>query len=55
MPVGIRKRRAGEGGKAYKIVKLVGGRPAGSVEGQSDTRTAASASARVRNAATEGK
>lgn len=54
MPVGIRKRRPGEGGKAYKIVKLVGGRPTGSVEGESGTRTAAAASARIRNQATEG-
>ncbi len=54
MPVGVRKRRAGEGGKAYKIVKLVGGRPSGSVEGESGTQFAAKASARIRNAATEG-
>lgn len=49
MPVGVRRRRPGEGGKPFKIVALVGGRAVGSVEGQSDTRRDAEASARIRN------
>ena len=47
MPVKVRARRKGESGKLWKIVNA----STGSVEGQSDTRAKAEASARARNAA----
>lgn len=46
MPVHVRKRRKGEGGKIWKIVTATGG-----VEGESDRRKDAEASARIRNRA----
>ncbi len=46
MPVRVRKRRKGEGGKLYKIVDV----GSGDVKGESDTLIKAGASARVRNA-----
>ena len=45
MPVKVRKKRASESGKAYKIVEA----STGEVKGQSATKSAAEASARVRN------
>lgn len=54
MPVGVRRRREGEGGKPWKIVKLVNGRPTGAVEGQSDTRRDAEISASIINRAERG-
>ena len=47
MPVKVRKKRASETGKAYKIVEA----STGTVKGQSATKSAADASARVRNQA----
>lgn len=46
MPVIVRAKRGNEAGKPWKIVERAGGR----VVGQSDTKGAASASARIRNA-----
>ena len=50
MPVHIRKKRRGEGGKLWKIVNVAGG-----VEGESDRRMDAEASARIRNRAHKKK
>lgn len=47
MPVAVRKKRASEGGKAYKIVEA----RTGEVKGESDTMRDAEATARIRNAA----
>ncbi len=47
MPVSVRKRRKGEGGKAYKIVEKYSGGTR--IVGQSTTKLKAQASARVRN------
>jgi hypothetical protein len=47
MPVSVRKRRKGEGGKLYKIVETA----TGTVKGESASRQDAAASARIRNAA----
>ena len=51
MPVRTRKKFASEGGKRYKIVEV----GTGKVEGQSDTKRGAEASARARNAADREK
>lgn len=51
MPVRVRRRRKGEGGKPYKIVEA----GSGALKGQSDTRAKAEASARVRNRADREK
>ena len=45
MPVIVRAKRATERGKPWKIVEKAGGR----VVGESDTKGAAAASARIRN------
>lgn len=50
MPATVRKRRKGEGGKPWKIIG-----PTGRVEGESDTRADAEASARIRTQAHEKK
>jgi hypothetical protein len=50
MPATVRKRRKGEGGKAWKIVD-----PSGKVVGESDTKSKAAASARIRTEAHEKK
>jgi hypothetical protein len=50
MPATVRKRRKGEGGKAWKIVG-----PAGKVEGESDTKKDAEISANIRTRAHEKK
>jgi len=55
MPVGVRKRREGEGGKRWKVVKLVGGRATGTVEAQSDSERDASIAAGIINRSVEGK
>lgn len=55
MPVGIRKRREGEGGKPWKIVKLVRGRPTGSVEGESGSKRDAAIAAGIINRHVEGR
>jgi len=55
MPVGVRKRREGEGGKRWKIVKLVGGRPTGAVEAQSDSERDARITAGIINRNAEGR
>lgn len=47
MPVKVRKKRASEKGKAYKIVEA----STGKVKGQSATKRDADSSARVRNQA----
>lgn len=44
MPVHVRARRKGEGGKPWKIVG-----PTGKVEGESDTRRDAEISAGIKN------
>ena len=49
MPVGVRKRRKGEGGKPWKVVKLVNGRATGSVEAQSDSEHNANITAGIIN------
>lgn len=54
MPVGVRKRKKGEKGKAYKVVKLVNGRATGSVEAQSDSRRDAEITAGIINRHVEG-
>ncbi len=46
MPVKVRPRRAGEGGKPYKVINV----ETGKVEAESDTRAKADAAARARNA-----
>lgn len=46
MPVKVRKRRASEGGKLWKIVEARTGR----IVGQSETKQKASRSAAIRNA-----
>lgn len=51
MPVKVRRRRKGEGGKLYKIVKV----ETGMVEAQSDVLEDARASARIMNAAYANK
>lgn len=51
MPVKVRPRRKGEGGKPWKIVSA----ETGKVEAESDSQAAAEASARARNAAHAGK
>ena len=51
MPVTVRKKRASEKGKAYKIVEAT----TGAVKGQSATKRDAEASARARNAADRAK
>ena len=43
MPATVRKRRAGEGGKLWKIVD-----PSGKVKGESDTKRDAEISASIR-------
>jgi hypothetical protein len=50
MPVTVRKRKAGESGKAWKIVG-----PTGVIEGESDTERQAKISASYRNAAHKKK
>lgn len=55
MPVGVRKRREGEGGKPWKVVKLVDGRPTGKVEAQSDTKRKANITAGIINKNVEGR
>ncbi len=45
MPVRVRRKRASESGKAYKIVEAT----TGAVKGQSATKRDAEASARARN------
>jgi hypothetical protein len=50
MPVKVRPRRSGEGGKPWKIVNA----ETGKVEAESDTQANADASARARNAAIAG-
>jgi hypothetical protein len=47
MPVRVRPRRKGEGGKLWKIVET----NTGAVKAESDTRSSAEASARIRNQA----
>ena len=54
MPVGVRNRRKGEKGKAYKVVKLVNGRATGAVEAQSDSRRDAEITAGIINRHVEG-
>ena len=51
MPVHVRPRRAGEGGKPFKIVEDAGGK----VVGESDTRKNAEVSAFKRNEAVKRK
>lgn len=51
MPVKVRRRYAGEGGKAWKIVECGSGR----VVGSSDYRGSALSSARIRNEALRRK
>ena len=51
MPVRVRMRRKGEGGKLYKIVEASGG----AVKGESASKSSAEASARIRNAADRRK
>lgn len=51
MPVKVRPRRAGEGGKPFKLVNT----ETGKVEAESDTRAKADAAARARNAALFGR
>ena len=55
MPDGVRKRRKGEGGKAFKVVELRGGRPSGPVKAESSSRVKAEATARIRNQAARDK
>jgi hypothetical protein len=55
MPVGVRARREGEGGKPWKIVKLVNGRATGAVEGESDTERKARIAAGIINRHVEGR
>ena len=50
MPVIVRPKRKDEGGKPWKIVERDGGR----VVGESDSKSAAQASANARNAARHG-
>ncbi len=50
MPATVRKRRQGEGGKAWKIVD-----PDGKVVGESDTRRDAEISASIRTQAARKK
>jgi hypothetical protein len=47
MPVRVREKRHGESGKRWKIINSMTGR----IEGESDTKEKADASARARNAA----
>lgn len=51
MPVIVRRKRGTERGKLWKIVERAGGR----IVGESDTKGAAAASARIRNSAHAAK
>ncbi len=51
MPVIFRAKRGNEGGKPWKIVERAGGR----IVGESATKGAAAASARIRNSAHAAK